>query len=50
MKWNEFIRGFKTLVHDVAPTNYQRMEYLKMYLSSKVKSTISILLEDSKQY
>lgn len=49
-KWTEFASAFKMLVHDVVPTEYQRMEHLRMYLTPKVKSSISTLLTDSKLY
>ena len=39
--WPEFIRMFKDMVHDVMPTNSQRMIILRKLLPSKVKAYIA---------
>ena len=43
-RWSEFVAVFKALVHDVVDADYQRLQYLKMYLAPNVRSRISGLL------
>jgi len=38
------------LIHDVIPNDYQRMEYLRMYLSENVRAEIAGLLSEPSQY
>ena len=45
-KWPDFASGFKALVHDVVHTDYQRMAFLRMYLTPGVRSSISCQLSD----
>ena len=49
-RWSEFAAGFKDLVHDVVDADYQRLQYLKMYLTPNVRSRISGLLSDPSTY
>ncbi len=39
--WPEFIHMFKDMVHDVVPTNSQRMVILRQLLSSEAKAYIA---------
>jgi len=32
-RWSEFAAGFKALVHDVVDADYQRLQYLNMYIT-----------------
>ena len=48
--WLEFISSFKTLIHDVVPTNAQRLAHLKKYLDPKVRASIGKILNDPSQY
>ena len=38
------------MIHDVVPNDYQRMEYLRMYLSENVPAEIAGLLSEPSQY
>ena len=49
-RWSKFAAGFKTLIHDVVPNDYQRLEYLRMYLSENVRAEIAGLLSEPSQY
>jgi len=49
-RWSEFSAGFKALVHDVAESDYQRLQYLKMYLTPNVRARIFGLLSDPSTY
>jgi hypothetical protein len=48
--WLEFISSFKTLIHDVVPSNAQRLAHLKNYLDPKVRMSIGKILNDPAQY
>ena len=43
-------RRVQSLVHDVVDADYQRLQYLKMYLTPNVRSRISGLLSDPSTY
>ena len=43
-------RRVQSLVHDVVDADYQRLQYLKMYLTPNVRSRISGLLSDPSSY
>ena len=49
-KWLEFSAGFKALLHDVIRLDYQRMAYLRMYLTSEIRSSIAGLLNQPSHY
>ena len=49
-KWPEFSAGFKALIHDVVQTDYQRMAYLRMYLTPEIRSGIAGLLTQPSHY
>ena len=49
-KWPEFSAGFKALIHDVVQTDYQRMAYLRMYLTPEIRSLIAGLLTQPSHY
>ena len=38
------------MIHDVVSNDYQRMEYLRMYLSENVRAEIAGLLSEPSQY
>ena len=37
-RWSKFAAGFKALIHDVVPNDYQIFEYLRLYLSENVRA------------
>ena len=49
-KWLEFSAGFKALIQDVVQTDYQRMAYLRMYLTPEIRSGIAGLLTQPSHY
>ena len=49
-KWPDFAAGFKALVHDAVQSDYQRMAFLRMYLSPTVRSSIACQLSDPSRY
>ena len=49
-KWPEIITGFKALVHDVVPSEYQRMALLKQHLGPAVSASLALQLNDPNQY
>ena len=48
--WRSFARSFKELVHDVSPSNAQRIAVLKQMLSSDVRYGLEQMLRNPDHY
>ena len=44
------MEGFKTLIHDTVDTDYDRMSYLKMFLTPRIRVSIKGMLKQPSQY
>ena len=49
-RWSEFIGSFKSLVHDVIPTNAQRMGILRQMISPEIRKSLGNILNDPNLY
>ena len=49
-RWSEFSAGFKAIVHDVVESDYQRLQYLKMYLTPNVRARLSGFISNPGTY
>ena len=49
-RWSEFIGSFKSLVHDVIPTNAPRMGILRQMISPETRKSLGNILNDPNLY